>query len=454
MAISIFDTRAEYEASTPSTSESTISHIIDTNEVEINGVMVVTPRPKKGDICCLDSDRQIRYISLETFSLALLPAGWVAVGFVEWRHGRKVKISRVLSSTYAWAKYFLWEITNYTADGEEHAFSFKVTVSGTDYTCSGNYSGNDINAVAASMNTIVSAFDFGGHQYHVYVRGTKLILQHDTYTTYLGVTATGVTVTAAVGAEIPALASIPRYNGDKGGDGAIANLDRALIYFRSDMASGTYNPATDVTSIARAAPICLPAYLGTSANNDDHCALLRAYYGAGESGWIKFMQAVMAIWPAAQGSFNELAAGDAKKNTYALAGQLAQKHDGTSDQLYPAFDAAAAVAFEHDDFKAGKWTLPTIGDLTALKRGITYPAVYQEGTGSVSVAAKDADPISRACYKLGMTQVANNSFAWSCSRYNTNNAWNFYGYGYCYGNNFCGKYQCVVSALSYLPQAD
>ena len=253
--IKSYNTPEEYLAGTPSATESTLSHIIEGNEVKINGVFVLTTRPKKGDICVLDATRAIRYISLETYAASLLPSGWQVVGFVEWTRGSLVKVDRVLGA-YEWAKYFLWEVTGYTADGASHAFSFSVTVSGTAYTCSGNYTGNDIDEVAASMNAIVKPFDFGGHKYHVFVRDGKLILQHDTYTAYLAVTPTGVAVTQAVGVEIPASTGMPRKNGARTGEGSVMSLNRALIYFRSDMASGTYNPATDVTSIARGYPIC------------------------------------------------------------------------------------------------------------------------------------------------------------------------------------------------------
>lgn len=451
--IQTYESAEQYNAATKPTNESSVSEITDIREIKIDPVMVLTDVPKKGDIVCLDTNKKVKYFDLDSFSISQLPTGWQAIAFVKWVRGRKVRISRVIGN-YKWAQYFLWKVTGYTMDGESHAFSFTVKVSGTNYTCEGNYSGTTVAEVAASMNTVVKNFNFGGHSYHVYVRGGEVILQHDTYTTYLGVTPTGVSVTAWVALEIPASSAMPRFNGQKSGDGSIINPNRSLIYFRADLASGTYNPATDVTSIKRAYPICLPAYLGTSANNDDHCAALRAYYGEGEDGWIKFMESVMAIWPSQQGVFYEVTYGTERHNTYALAGQKVEKADGTPDVYYPAFDAVAAVNFDCDGLRAGDWIFPNIGSVIELKRPITYPAIYQKGVGSVSIPAANADVYSRACAKLGMTQVSNSTSCWSSSRCSTSVSWYFHGgSGGAYGSYFFGAFQVVADALLTLPRS-
>ncbi len=460
MAINIYNTKGEYDAAARPTTESSVSRISSTNEIEVDGVMVIT-RPCKGDICVLDSGLNARYIKQESFTLASLPSGWQAVGFVEWVRGNKVKVTRVVG-TYKWAQYFLWKITGYTADGAEHAFSFAVKVSNVTYTCSGTYSGSDIDEVAASMNAIVSVFDFGGHSYHVYVRNGDLILQHDTYTTYLAVTATGVSVTQAVGPELTANSNMPRFNGRLTSEGATINLNRALIYFRADIDNASYNPTAEVTSLALQYPICLPAYLGQSAYRKDgetqldYCSLLRETYGEGEEGWIRCISRGLAKYPDKRGVFDDYVCGDGKTNTYKLAGQKVQKANGDPDAFYPAFDAVAAVGFPGaKGLDKGDWYLPTIGEIFELKSGITYPAVYQIGVGSVSTVAASADPITRACAKLGMTQVQNSTYAWSSSRCLANLAWVFGGNNGIAGiyNYFYYAVQVVASALLSLREA-
>ena len=458
--INVFESEALYKASTPEENETTLSHVTGTNDVHVDPVMVLTKTPERGDIGVLDAEKKLRFITFDSFKLSALPEGWTVVAPVEWRRGRKVKMNRVLGN-YKWAKYFLWNVTGFTADGAEHAFSFKVTVSNVAYTCSGNYSGTDIDEVAASMNEIVSVFDFGGQKYHVYVRDGKLILSHDTYASYLAVTATGVTVTAWVGSELAASTATARYNGAKTGEGSVINLDRALIYFRADLSSATYNPTSEVTSIARTYPVCLPAYLGTSANRKDgdiqldYCSFLRAYYGEGEEGWIKHVKDCMALFPSTYGVFNSAVYGEGKKNTYLLAGQRAEDHDGNDDELYPAFDAVAAFDLGADGFRAGDWYIPKLGELVELKRGITYPAIYVKGTGSVNVAAKDADILSRAYDKANLTQLANNSNAWASTRYSTSSAWGFLGsYGVAVSYVFYLAFQAVASVLYELSDSE
>ena len=442
-----FNTEAEYAAAPKPTTESAVSRVLATNAIYEDGVMVETDMPEQGDICVIDAAGKERYFTLDSYNGSLLSANWTPVGFVEWRRGSIVKVDRVLGN-YKWAQYFPWKVTNYVLDGSEHAFSFSVTVSGTAYMCEGNYSGETIEEVAASMNAIVKVFNFGGHSYHVYVRAGELILQHDTYTTYLAVTATGVTVTQRVGTEITASSAMPRRNGAKSGEGAVINLDRALIYFRQDLSSTTYNPNSDVTSIARGYPVCLPAYLGTSQYQSDHCALLRSHYGPGEAGWIKFMENQFAAYLSRQGIFETHIYGEGHENTYKLAGQKVEDASGNEAAFYPAFDAVAAVGFDCDGMRAGDWYLPTIGEIVELKKGIKYPAIYKEGVGSVSTVAAEADRISRACAKLNMSQVQNSSNAWSSSRYGANGAWYFNGSNGCaYYSYFCNAFQVVAAAL-------
>lgn len=458
--INVFESEALYKASTPEENETTLSHVTGTNDVHVDPVMVLTKTPQRGDIGVLDAEKKVRFITFDSFKLSALPEGWTVIAPVEWRRGRQVKMNRVLGS-YKWAKYFLWNITGFTADGEEHAFSFAVKVSNVTYTCSGSYSGADIDEVAASMNAIVSVFDFGGQKYHVYVRDGKLILSHDTYASYLAVTPTGVSVAAYVGQELAASTATARYNGAKTGEGSVINLDRALIYFRADTNTATYNPTSEVTSIARTYPVCLPGYLGTSSYRKDgdvqldYCAVLRAYYGEGEEGWIRHVKDCMALYPSTYGVFNSAIYGEGKKNTYLLAGQRAEDHDGGDDQLYPAFDAVAAFDLGADGFRAGDWYMPKIGEIVELKRGLTYPARYVKGTGSVNVAAKDADLLSRAYDKAGLTQLANNSNAWASTRCLSNVAWYFYGYyGSAGGYGFCGASQTIASVLYELSDSE
>ena len=115
-----------------------------------------------------------------------------------------------------------------------------------------------------------------------------------------------------------------------------------------------------------------------------------------------------------------------------------------------AFDLGA------DGFRAGDWYMPNIGEIVELKRGITFPARYVKGTGSVNVAAKDADLLSRAYDKAGLSQLSNSSNAWASSRCNAGVAWYYYGSGFgsAFSGNFYGAYQAIAAVLYELSESE
>lgn len=396
---------------------------------------VITKYPKHGDILVLDADKQKRFITLESYSDIALPASWTKVGVVEWVRGRKCFCVHKTNSSQKWAEKFLWKIEGYSLDGADHSVTFTIN----KVSCSVTYNATDIASLASQLNAVVKATDFGGHSYSVYERGGVLVLQHDTYTTYLGVTASGVSVSAYVGSELTATATMERYNGARSGEGAVINLNRALISFMSDTSSEAYNPSTDITSLSRTYPICLPAYLGTSQYQSDHCAFLRAYYGEGEEGWLKFMQRQMAVNPSSFGIMPQ----DGKTNTYALAGQTYTDRDsGEQKPLYPAFDYAAAVGYDCDGLREGDWYLPSMSEVADIMEDVTYPAKYENGA-SKSVARADADPVNRALNAIGGSSIGNSSYVWSSCRSSTISAW------YCLGNGgFAGSYYFYVRLLA------
>ena len=380
---------------------------------------IITRYPKHGDILVLDAGKQKKFITLESYSNISLPSSWTVVGVVEWARGKKCLCVHKTNASKKWAEKFLWKIEGYSLDGTDHSVTFTIN----KVSCSVTYNATDLAALASQLNAVVKATDFGGHSYSVYVRGDVLVLQHDTYTTHLAVTASGVSVSAYVGSELTVTAVMERYNGNRGGEGVVVNLNRALINFKSDISSGTYNPSTDVTSLSRTYPICLPAYLGTSQYQSDHCAFLRSYYGEGEEGWIKFMQRMMVVSPSSFGIMIQ----DGRENTYALAGQTYTDRDsGEQKPLYPAFDYAAAVGYDCDGLREGDWYLPSMSEVADIMEDVTYPAIYENGA-SKSVARAAADPVNRALNAIGGSAIGNSSYVWSSCRYGSNNAWYYNG---------------------------
>ena len=408
----------------------------------------ITTSPNKGDIVAYDADKKVRFIRYGD-SFDGIPTGLTAMGVVSSRQGNEVLIvHKTNNSTQKWAEVFLWRLTGFTLDGASHT----MTLTTQSVTATINYSATTLEQVASQIDAVVRPMTFGTHKYTCYVRDGEVILQHDTYTAYSAVTATGATITAWVGSEMVANAYMERFNGGRSGEGSVFNLNRALLYFRNDNSSTSYNPNTDVTSLNRSYPICLPAYLGTSQYQSDHCAYLRSYYGEGVEGWLRFMKAQMVVNPSMTGVFNPDYR-DGHYNTYLLAGQKFVKPDGTEAVLYPAFDYVAAQGFAGvEGFEQGDWYLPSTYELADIIKDVTYPAIYKDGA-QVNVARADADIVNRALNAIGGTAISNGNGTWSSCRYYSSGAWGFGGgSGFGYGNNYYNRFvaiPCVLYKLKY-----
>lgn len=402
-----------------------------------------TQFPERGDIATYGADRKVKFIKYDD-SYDGIPDGQTVFGTVAERNGKEVLIVNKTCESKKWAEVSLWNITGYTIDGAQH--SFTLTANSVSITVT--HSASTLAELAAAVNTAIAG-GFGTEQYSCYVRDGLLILQHDSYTSYKAVTASGVSVTAWVAHENRAFSSCARRNGEHNGEGGVINLDRALIYFSADTSSTNYNPASDVTTVRRGYPICKPAYLGRSQYQSDHCAYLRGIYGEGEEGWIKFMEDMMLLTPSMVGNFDE---GIDQLETYRLAGQTYKRaSDGTEQPLYPSVDYAANVGYDAEGIEQGNWFSPGMGRVTRIQRGITYPAVY-EGGASKSVAAADADIFTRSRNAVGATLVGNNSSVWSVHRYTAYGTWFCYGgTGGAYAFNFCNSFMtlpCVLYKLA------
>lgn len=397
-----------------------------------------TQSPKVGDIVCFNADKKVRYIDLASFDS--LPSGYTSVGVVAKREGRNVLVIHKDGANQKWAEVFLWRITGYVLDGASHS----CTITSNSVTKTVNYAASTMEEFAAQVQE--QANTFGTEQYTCYVRNGEVVLQHNTYTSYKAVTATGITVAAWVAPEIIADSHIARYNGARNSEGAILNMDRALIYFASDLNSTTYNPAANVTNLATTYPICLPAYLGTSQYQSDHCALLREKYGEDVEGWLRFMEAQRVMNPSMQITMQR----DGKAGTYALAEQTFVKPDGTTPLLYPAATYASRVQYDCEGLGAGNWYLPSLSELVDVMKDVKYPDIYKDGKSQST--GRDADILNIALQKIGGVALQNSTSAWSSSRYYTNGSWIFYGnFGFCYNSYFYFSLRCIPCVLCKLP---
>ena len=449
--IKYYDTLAAYEADVKSNFESQVSLIGADNAIKFDGrnVVVDIRHAMTGAIAVLDGNHALRFINVDTFSSASFMSNFEVVGFV--RIGvdhpsfrGKIAIQYKSPVSKKMSNIYQFRLTGFTCDGTERAGTLSIREASDSWAANHDYvisynAANEL-ALVRQLNTYFKANEPFKTQGWIAVlnEDNTIDLKHKYATwqqsSYNGGKA-GFTLTANLFPGWLATAYMLRANGQRYGDGTITNWARALAYFRNDNSSTAYNPSKDVTSVKISLPICLPAYLGTSKYQSDHCAYLRSIYGEGEEGWLKFMASFLPVRPTEYGSNgNKAKYGDAKKNTYYLASQKYVDVDGNTQPASPAADFVANIAFDHELLKKGQWVMPDSDLLFDVLGGIEYPTTND----------RDADVINRALKAIGAPALGNNSYVWSCSRYGAYSCWSANGGAGYASNSILGNSALVV----------
>lgn len=441
--IQYYNTEAEYEAAVKSAFESQISLVGADNDVHFDGVNVVVglASAQTGAACVLDGNSAMHFIAPGTFSSESFFSNYTYVGPVlvgvdhpDFRGtvvlGYKYNENRIVSYIYS------FRLTGYTIDGTDRTGILSVSDSsawgtGVDYTVS--YNATSVDNLVAQLNAF-----FRDTANPVFQTQDWVALGVDTdgdsvndaidltfhYVDYRQASNTGKSGFALAGNIFPGItasSAMLRMNGQRSGEGTILNMPRALAYFRQDLNGATYNPTSNVTSPKRSYPICLPGYLGTSQYaGGDRCAALRAIYGEGEAGWLKFMESFLPVKPTTYGQIgNKAAYGDGKTNTYLMAGRTWTGQNGVEHAVSPLADYAAAVSFNHDLLRKGSWHIPDIDTLDSIMKTIKYGTTND----------RNADPINATQLAAGGSAINNGVSAWSASRSDAYYFW-------CFGGNF------------------
>lgn len=428
----------------------------------------ITKSPKVGDIVAFDNaTKRKAYFRLADYDG--VPEGYTIVGIVAQRQGNNILVAHKTSANQKWADIYDYEVTGFTLDGASHDVQIRLhgkPTTSTYYTFT--YAAETKAAFATAFNDWLQASDANGgdadrRMYVCYVDDDdRVILRRENYATaeYPGSSMTyvgsGLTLTYLLGTEVPALAATDHFNGATSGDGGIINMNRALLYFKNDNSSASYNPTAEVTTTKRAYAVCLPAYLGQSSYRKDgdtqldYCSYLRRVYGQGEAGWRKQMNDRILYTPSQRmaqgGQFR-----NAKKFSQALGGVIYTTMLGTPTvkPKYPAAAYAQAVGYAGvEGMEQGDWFLGSIDDIAAVWKDQTYPAKYGTGAIQINVPITEADPINRGLNVIGGTLLGNNLNAWSSIRCSTNYAYIYYGSGgYCNYGSFYGSYRALPLSL-------
>ena len=460
--IQYYNTEAEYAAALKSATESQVSRIGENNAIKYDGrnVVVGLRSATTGAIVALDSVGALHFIPLESeptvsFLAGFTTVGVVAVGVDHEDYRGKIVIVNKANASKKWSEIYSFKLTGYTLDGTDRTGTLNVRDSsawgtGVDYVIS--YNAETASALVEQLNTYFQAnAPFTAQHWRADADSDGNITLSFLFADYRQASNSGkngFALTANLLPEIVANSNMLRVSGQRASEGAIANWERALVYYRNDNGTSGYQGGrtTVQTSIKQTYPINLPTWLGTSTKNPgDFCAALRAVYGEGEAGWLKFMKTCLTVRPSAFGAFDKSVCGDGERNTYIMAGRMFEKQDGTSIVAFPAADYCAAVSYNHPLLKKGAWQLPDVDTLTAIHKNIRYNAVNN----------KKADPINKAIDLIGGSAVSNGSNIWSSSRCVAYYAWFSYGsYGVWSNSAMCNTSLALPVALLDVSEAN
>ena len=443
--IKTYPNRAAHDAAVKSEMESTVALLENTNEVVIDGVNVVVDQPGVGDIVCYDENRKIKFIALDTFQAGVFPAAWETVGVVALRRGNELTIVSKENASQKWMDVYPYVVTGYELDGTEHTAQLRLHGKPTtDTFYEFKYTASSVDEFVTALQQFLATNGETGWSAYKDDEG-RVILQYDNYTSgeYYASTityATGLTLTAKVTVDCPQQPSFWRKCGNRGN--GVWHAAKAKEYFRNDLSSTAYNPASDVSSVPTY-PVCWPAFAGTSQYQEDHCLWLRQQYCADpahptEEEWERYIDDIVHIIP------------------YMLAGHAPKWRDGKalSDPLknitYRTADGSQKPLYQGinycSQFLDGKGYLPSMSELIECFGNVTY--------GLSGVDRDKSDAINRALYAIGGTAVQCNSAFWLSGRYSTNAGWVASRIGSIDYSVFYSSQRCCPLALLELPEGN
>lgn len=427
--IKYYETEAAYKADTgKGADESQVSLIKAGNICRYDGrnVVVGLGSARTGSVAYLDGSRALHFAAPGTFKADGLPEGGEVIGVVvigvdhqDFR-GEVAVMNKTFTTSRMLERWFV-RLSGYTLDGTDRTGTLSVWEASDNWAAAHDYAvgynADSAEALASQLNAYFRANEpFAAQDWVAEADGDGNVTLHYAYTYYRQTSNAAKDGFALAQATAPGWADtmkMLRRNGKRIEAGTITNLQRALAYFRPDLTNNPYNPASDVTTTTISYPICLPAFLGTSEYQSDHCSYLRGVYGEGEEGWLKFMESFLPVRPSEYGIFDGSRYGTAKRNTYYLARIKYAVQDGVEKYASPAARLAANLGYDHELLKQGEWVLPDIDLVFGLVGQLKFPATDD----------RDADPVNSALKAIGAPALGSNSSFWSCSRYSSTNIW-------------------------------
>jgi hypothetical protein len=405
------------------TDESAVSSINDGTGVLIEGKNILVDKAGAGvaDILVFDKTTNSRkFIKFGTYQAATLPASLVVIGVVWKKDESKVYIvARNSEGSHLWAQGYKVKLSGFDfATGGDFTITVNVTT-----TANINYTTSDtLSTLVTKINTAINAgADNTALKHWTVAAGADYItIEHNRHTPII----TPVTVTDA-DSKITATAITPidyqkvlsglqtAYSGATRNDGGVtwggANYEHFYQYY---YVSGD-DTATD-QAVGAGNPVRFSRY-----NLTDNPTIVN-FYGAGETGYAKYINAKMVRWPYAK---NAQLSRDGETLTEALVATTFVDADGSTKPAY----RAATVAYNTlqgtvDGFttglEVGAWWLPSFVELLEIiqDRKLDF-----------------TDNVNQSLFAIGgvNSRISPSTSHWASTETSANFAWSYGGtFGY------------------------
>lgn len=381
--------------------------------------------PEIGDVVVKDIETKTpQYIKLSSFVKAELDESkYEIIGAVAWREHDKVLVVYKENTSTQFMNRPWWYLSGYTLDGTDRTGTLSIRVADDNWNASVEkvipYNATSVEGLVEQLNSFFEGdADCNAQDWYANIEDDGRVRIHCdgtqawqifSYTTAKA----GFTLTSCA-PEIDADYIIRRKNGFCGGGyGPIFSMPRAITAFTPDNSSDTYNPTTDVKPMDVAKPITLPAYLGESQYQDDHCKALRERYGEGREGWLRFLESLRPVAPCDYGTMRKR---NGKERTDFMT-QMIFTSRTVGEPMAMCNAAYYCNSVNSKTIDKGEFWLPTADELSYIFRTIEY------GTNP----NRNADPINECLNKIGGISVSNGTYWWSCCRCSVNNAWDVNG---------------------------
>ena len=404
--------------------------------------MIEISVPKRGDYCIKKiEDKSVHYIDIDSISsISDIDDGYELVGVVcGYINGEVLVVRNPVSYSDTWCDILQYVLTGYTLDGTDQSGVLSIrdnstATENTDYTIP--YNATTKEDLVEQLNVFFANNDaFKTQGFYASIDDDKVIIHYHyifgNQTRIKG--KNGFTLTENTMSDVIASTKLRRKNGSIYGEGVIANMEQALVYFRRDNPDPNYNPTNIITSVKINYPICLPGYLGNSSYRDgDKCEFLRSVYGEGEEGWKKFMKSFLPVYPTDYGVINTTG----KELTKVLASKRYNDLDKVDEPMCKA--AYYCHSMTSTTIDEGEFWLPGVQELSIILYDIKY------GT----ISDRNADIVNKALYKVGWASISNITGKWLACRYNFLNGWIYFSTVglFEYGSIF-NFYNCLAVSL-------